>query len=197
MAHSQQQSRVPKFGNWDDTDNLPYTAYFENARREKAAGFMVNPNDPMENPEAFDHMFMSVGENVAHADHQVKASSHHNYSHRQSSVERGHDFADHKRNMSKGVKSRHKSSGRRSSSNDHANYQAIPKFGSWDVKDPKSGEGYTTIFSKKKMQRQIKSSHISSISAPQINNYSNIKNQHAGPSFRLSKYCCCLSTKES
>lgn len=45
------QSHVPKFGNWD-SDNMPYTTFFENARREKA-GMKMNPNDLEENPEAF------------------------------------------------------------------------------------------------------------------------------------------------
>lgn len=44
-------SHVPKFGNWDN-DNIPYTTFFENARKEKA-GVRMNPNDPEENPEAF------------------------------------------------------------------------------------------------------------------------------------------------
>lgn len=49
----QHRSQVPKFGNWDG-DNVPYTAYFENARKEKAGGAAImNPNDPEENPEAF------------------------------------------------------------------------------------------------------------------------------------------------
>lgn len=48
----QQRSHVPKFGNWDG-DNVPYTAYFENARKEKAGGIRINPNDPEQNPEAF------------------------------------------------------------------------------------------------------------------------------------------------
>ncbi|KAF8031473.1 hypothetical protein BT93_D0629 [Corymbia citriodora subsp. variegata] len=46
-----QHSHVPKFGNWD-SDNIPYTTCFENARREKA-GVKMNPNDPKENPEMF------------------------------------------------------------------------------------------------------------------------------------------------
>lgn len=48
----QQRSHVPKFGNWDG-DNVPYTAYFENARKEKTNGIRINPNDPEQNPEAF------------------------------------------------------------------------------------------------------------------------------------------------
>ncbi|KAL0363199.1 UNVERIFIED_CONTAM: RPM1-interacting protein 4 [Sesamum calycinum] len=47
-----QRSHVPKFGNWDG-DNVPYTAYFENARKDKAGGTMINPNDPEQNPDAF------------------------------------------------------------------------------------------------------------------------------------------------
>ncbi|XP_048141567.1 RPM1-interacting protein 4-like isoform X2 [Rhodamnia argentea] len=46
-----QHSHVPKFGNWD-SDNIPYTTCFENARKEKA-GVKMNPNDPKENPEMF------------------------------------------------------------------------------------------------------------------------------------------------
>ncbi|KAJ8551742.1 hypothetical protein K7X08_021757 [Anisodus acutangulus] len=47
-----QGSHVPKFGNWDG-ENVPYTAYFENARKGNKGGKMINPNDPEENPEAF------------------------------------------------------------------------------------------------------------------------------------------------
>ncbi|CBI35706.3 unnamed protein product, partial [Vitis vinifera] len=54
MSWLQQRSHVPKFGNWDN-DNVPYTAYFDNARKEKTGptGLRINPNDPEENPEAF------------------------------------------------------------------------------------------------------------------------------------------------
>lgn len=51
MALRQQHSHVPKFGNWD-SDNIPYTTCFENARKEKA-GVKMNPNDPEENLEMF------------------------------------------------------------------------------------------------------------------------------------------------
>ncbi|KAL6900746.1 hypothetical protein ACP4OV_005422 [Aristida adscensionis] len=50
----QKNAHVPKFGNWDNDGNVPYTLYFENARKGKGAGGkMINPNDPAENPEAF------------------------------------------------------------------------------------------------------------------------------------------------
>ncbi|GJX53058.1 RPM1-interacting protein 4-like protein [Tanacetum coccineum] len=48
----QQRSHIPKFGSWD-ADNVPYTTYFENARKDKGSGVMINPNDPEQNPEAF------------------------------------------------------------------------------------------------------------------------------------------------
>lgn len=43
-------AHVPKFGNWEEKD-IPYTRYFENARRDRIGSF--NPNDPEDNPEAF------------------------------------------------------------------------------------------------------------------------------------------------
>ncbi|XP_060669858.1 RPM1-interacting protein 4 [Ziziphus jujuba] len=45
-------SHVPKFGDWENDDNVPYTDYFENALKHKS-GVKMNPNDPEENPEAF------------------------------------------------------------------------------------------------------------------------------------------------
>ncbi|KAF5784751.1 putative RPM1-interacting protein 4/NOI4 [Helianthus annuus] len=43
---------VPKFGNWGE-DDVPYTVYFDKARKGKSGGKMINPNDPQENPEMF------------------------------------------------------------------------------------------------------------------------------------------------
>lgn len=40
----QQQAQVPKFGNWENEDDVPYTQYFDNARKGKKGGKM-NPND--------------------------------------------------------------------------------------------------------------------------------------------------------
>lgn len=43
----QQQTQVPKFGNWENEDDVPYTQYFDNARKNKMGGKM-NPNDPQD-----------------------------------------------------------------------------------------------------------------------------------------------------
>ena len=47
-----QRPHVPQFGNWDSQENVPYTRYFDNARKGRG-GKMINPNDPEENPEMF------------------------------------------------------------------------------------------------------------------------------------------------
>ncbi|OVA06231.1 Pathogenic type III effector avirulence factor Avr cleavage site [Macleaya cordata] len=49
----QQRSHVPKFGNWENEKNVPYTAYFDKARIVKVGGKMINPNDPQQNPDMF------------------------------------------------------------------------------------------------------------------------------------------------
>ncbi|KAM0947071.1 putative RPM1-interacting protein 4/NOI4 [Dioscorea sansibarensis] len=49
----QQKAHVPKFGNWEIDDNVPYTQYFDNARIGNKYDGKFNPNDPYENPDAF------------------------------------------------------------------------------------------------------------------------------------------------
>ncbi|CAL0328203.1 unnamed protein product [Lupinus luteus] len=44
-----QRAQVPKFGNWENEGNVPYTAYFEKARKGRLGTKMINPNDPEEN----------------------------------------------------------------------------------------------------------------------------------------------------
>ncbi|KAA8548382.1 hypothetical protein F0562_000066 [Nyssa sinensis] len=43
-----QRSQVPKFGNWESEENVPYTVYFDKARKSRAGG-KTNPNDPQDN----------------------------------------------------------------------------------------------------------------------------------------------------
>ncbi|OIT08311.1 PREDICTED: RPM1-interacting protein 4-like [Nicotiana attenuata] len=47
---------VPKFGNWENDDNTPYTVYFEKARQTRGTGKIINPNDPEENPDMFPNL---------------------------------------------------------------------------------------------------------------------------------------------
>ncbi|XP_022890631.1 RPM1-interacting protein 4-like [Olea europaea var. sylvestris] len=46
---------VPKFGNWENEEKIPYTVVFTNARKNRG-GKMINPNDPLENPDMFPNM---------------------------------------------------------------------------------------------------------------------------------------------
>ncbi|XP_026387870.1 RPM1-interacting protein 4-like [Papaver somniferum] len=48
-----QKPHVPEFGKWQNGENGQYTAYFDNARKGKTGGKMINPNDPQQNPESF------------------------------------------------------------------------------------------------------------------------------------------------
>ncbi|GMQ08795.1 hypothetical protein CsSME_00052374 [Camellia sinensis var. sinensis] len=43
-----QRSQVPEFGNWESKENVPYTKYFDKARKGKG-GVRMNPNDPQDN----------------------------------------------------------------------------------------------------------------------------------------------------
>ncbi|KAE8664838.1 B-cell receptor-associated protein 31-like isoform X1 [Hibiscus syriacus] len=49
-----QRSHVPQFGNWEGEEDVPYTAYFDKARKDRTGGKIVKPNDPQQNPDS-DH----------------------------------------------------------------------------------------------------------------------------------------------
>ncbi|KAA3478187.1 RPM1-interacting protein 4-like [Gossypium australe] len=75
MSEAKLRSHVPKFGDWDNGD-LPYTTYFENARKEKA-GIRMNPNDPEENPEVFMYTRGGPESNYDGRSAPVTADKHH------------------------------------------------------------------------------------------------------------------------
>uniref|UniRef100_A0A2C9UYY7 RIN4 pathogenic type III effector avirulence factor Avr cleavage site domain-containing protein n=1 Tax=Manihot esculenta TaxID=3983 RepID=A0A2C9UYY7_MANES len=73
-SHSQQQpAHVPKFGNWDN-DDIPYTAFFDNARKEKAS-VPINPNDPEQNLEAFTYGNGRVDLSCGHSQKSISSES--------------------------------------------------------------------------------------------------------------------------
>ncbi|XP_030515698.1 RPM1-interacting protein 4-like [Rhodamnia argentea] len=49
---AQQRSQLPTFGNWDNEDGVPYTAYFEKARKGKGR-VKRNPNDVQSDHETY------------------------------------------------------------------------------------------------------------------------------------------------
>ncbi|WOL11398.1 hypothetical protein Cni_G20160 [Canna indica] len=51
MATNQEQ--VPKFGNWGTAESVPYTEYFDQARRKRNGKTTANPNDHKETSKDF------------------------------------------------------------------------------------------------------------------------------------------------
>ncbi|CAM0905088.1 unnamed protein product [Alopecurus aequalis] len=45
------QPRIPTFGDWENSVDVPYTQKFEGARKSKKTGIYANPNEPARNPE--------------------------------------------------------------------------------------------------------------------------------------------------
>nr|XP_033517534.1 RPM1-interacting protein 4-like isoform X2 [Nicotiana tomentosiformis] len=171
-----QGSHVPKFGNWDG-DNVPYTTYFENARKGKG-GKMINPNDPEENPEAFAYRgYEDASINVSHVNTPLVETPQTSDA-KKNKNDRGNIFVPPSPNRLKNS---------RNPSDDLSYYSSasVPKFGAWDEKDPKSGEGFTVIFNKVKEEKQIAAAKFP-IVQPQPNMPSSHKRN------AKSKMFCCL-----
>ncbi|KAJ4798505.1 RPM1-interacting protein 4 [Rhynchospora pubera] len=157
IVKQQQQSLVPKFGNWEEQGNAPYTAYFDNARiNRKSGGKMVNPNDPSENPEAFTShaspMRAGLGSDQNQRDREEVVHVNQDHPHlgehvkRQTRTSGAPDRSPLHPGRTKG-----KATGRGDDMLDAGS--AVPKFGDWD-KDPSSAEGYTGIFENVRKEKQ-------------------------------------------
>ncbi|GKU86027.1 hypothetical protein SLEP1_g614 [Rubroshorea leprosula] len=79
-----QRSHVPAFGNWESDENVPYTVYFDKARKGRNAGKITNPNDPQENPELLSDLAVRASPSRAKADLEEEEVV-------QAPVRRGHD----------------------------------------------------------------------------------------------------------
>ncbi|KAL8469035.1 hypothetical protein ACS0TY_032025 [Phlomoides rotata] len=202
------KSHVPKFGNWEG-DNVPYTAFFENARKEKSGGVRINPNDPEQNPEAF---------NVGGGSSDMRISPDRQVAPRRFGNQRG-AYDQHKRDSRKIMASesspsdssgtpsnkpnlQHKKSDRdRYASDGHVppspgpystnqaddfSYRSVsvPKFGQWDENDPRSGEGFTVIFNKVKEEKQIAATKF-----PPVPLHNNV--YQASPEKETTRKRCC------
>lgn len=60
---------MPKFGNWETEENVPYTTYFENARRV-SSGERVNPSNSPDNPNLVSKFETRRGSEAARAKHE-------------------------------------------------------------------------------------------------------------------------------
>uniref|UniRef100_A0A1D1Z2P7 RPM1-interacting protein 4 n=1 Tax=Anthurium amnicola TaxID=1678845 RepID=A0A1D1Z2P7_9ARAE len=56
-----QHAQVPKFWNWEGAGNVPYTQDFDNARRARRGGELINPNVPQPNPDSFPQGIAAAG----------------------------------------------------------------------------------------------------------------------------------------
>ncbi|OAY76684.1 RPM1-interacting protein 4, partial [Ananas comosus] len=129
-----QHAHVPKFGNWENDGNVPYTQYFDNARKGRTGGKLINPNDPTENPEAFS------------ADIPSRTSE---------DDLRRHDATAQKPSAGSSI---HRKAG-----HPERGGSSVPKFGDWDEKDPSSADGYTHIFNKVRLEKQSGSGNAPNI----------------------------------
>ncbi|KAJ9563005.1 hypothetical protein OSB04_008165 [Centaurea solstitialis] len=196
MQQQQQRSHIPKFGSWD-ADNVPYTAYFDNARKDKGTtGVMFNPNDPEQNPEAF--MTYGGGNDDGNNDHKIVFTEKNmktSMTSSESSRDKG-SISDISNSQQSYKSDRIKSSNAERLSNfsppspspspgpnrpkygynpadDIVSHRSasVPMFGAWDEKDPKSAEGFTVIFQKVKEEKQIAATKFPPI--PQQPTYNN------------------------
>ncbi|CAN1767496.1 RPM1-interacting protein 4 [Linum perenne] len=183
LQQQQQRSHVPKFGNWESDDNVPYTAYFDKARKGRTGGKMINPNDPMENPDLLVEQTPSAPPKVrveseeppagqVRRTHERRRSREDNEfkqqavgsPNRRAGSERPGGGRGSGGGSGGGRPARHSAgsdnSFEKSPLHPHARVSgrpdqssAVPKFGDWDENNPASADGYTHIFNKVREER--------------------------------------------
>ncbi|KAI4372310.1 hypothetical protein MLD38_010555 [Melastoma candidum] len=213
MAQQQQQqqrSHVPKFGNWDN-NNIPYTAFFEDARKEKS-GVRMNPNDPEENPEVFAFTNNIKGWEMTGDDHWKASpanSERHGRSHpmnmsrdKSNPGDGGRGWSQSNGSVSLKKSPRHHGQGlgNRQTDGPHRRTASIPKFGAWDERDPSSGGSFTVIFDRVKEEKHNGSGRSRAV-RPQQERLSYIPGspmkQQGMATNCASKICCCFFSRGS
>ncbi|XP_076936141.1 RPM1-interacting protein 4-like, partial [Bidens hawaiensis] len=185
----QQRSHIPKFGSWD-ADNVPYTAYFENARKDKGSGVLINPNDPEQNPEAFmkyggnnDDAITSNEKNM-NSDHGLSLKKQQSYmSDRRKSTNSRERTSNFSPPTPSSVPNKPKYGYKPADDIVSHRSASVPMFGAWDEKDPKSADGFTVIFQKVKEEKHIAATNFPPI--PQQPTYTPKKDTK-----RIKKWCC-------
>ncbi|CAH8383654.1 unnamed protein product [Eruca vesicaria subsp. sativa] len=166
-----ERSTVPKFGNWEGEENVPYTAYFEKARKGRAPGGRVmNPNDPEDNsdsqsqapsrpkPEEVDPVRRSRERTRSPEESELKqfggdgSGSSNDKRQGRTSQNNSYDKSPLHKNSYDGTgRSKPKPNLRADESPE--NVTVVPKFGDWDENNPASADGYTHIFNKVREER--------------------------------------------
>ncbi|GMH25845.1 hypothetical protein Nepgr_027688 [Nepenthes gracilis] len=166
-------SKVPKFGAWEEEENVAYTTYFENARKYKNPGQMAHPNDPQRNLDMFPHQNPPTGSPL----HVLKAEPKELPTYEQRTARVGGNSRKaastppRQNNMScssTNEQVQQHPGGRASLAGDHRNPggatrrrgsdilaggTGVPKFGGW-VDDPEQAEAYTSVFDGLRQQKR-------------------------------------------
>ncbi|GER33358.1 RPM1 interacting protein 4 transcript 2 [Striga asiatica] len=152
---------VPKFGNWEKDGDIPYTVCFDNARKNRNGGKMLNPNDPCENPDMFPNY------NIDPSPRTTKQTS---GPVRPTTPQHGDQSLDH--GTRRGPNSHYNKVGREIRSNNASPAHnpvrsqtrpargdqtpgkgaVVPKFGAWNESDP-SSENFTDVFNQVRNER--------------------------------------------
>ncbi|XP_023547760.1 RPM1-interacting protein 4-like [Cucurbita pepo subsp. pepo] len=174
-----QRSHVPAFGNWENEGNVPYTVFFDKARKGRGGGPIRNPNDPEEYPEMFadnsheappvkptipapkptthekkqsreDDGFHPYANSPGHRENPSRKQSGSEYSIDRSPLHRHAKPSGRESPVveGKGFDGGHGNRGKTRMKPDAPEGTAVPKFGSWDVNNPASADGFTHIFGK-------------------------------------------------
>uniref|UniRef100_A0A7N0TSN3 RIN4 pathogenic type III effector avirulence factor Avr cleavage site domain-containing protein n=1 Tax=Kalanchoe fedtschenkoi TaxID=63787 RepID=A0A7N0TSN3_KALFE len=171
------QAHVPEFGNWEG-GSAPYTAYFENARRGRANGRRMNPNDPEENPEAFQALAGALESPNKPAEGNRSSSNQQRHRARPGRKSGSNDGSNDQNPLS--------------SNQAHQRAASIPKFGEWDEMDPTSGEGFTVMFNRVKQEKHVAAVNPQAPPQPANQHSSKKSKSRCGPSRLASKICCCF-----
>ncbi|KAF8113181.1 hypothetical protein N665_0054s0001 [Sinapis alba] len=169
-----ERSNVPKFGNWEGEENVPYTAYFEKARKARPGGRVVNPNDPeyysdsqsqapppsRTKPEEVDPVRRSRERTRSREESELKqfgdggGSSNEAANKRQGKASQNNSYDKsplHKNSYDGTGRTKPKPNLRADESPEKVT--VVPKFGDWDENNPSSADGYTHIFNKVREER--------------------------------------------
>ncbi|XP_010488616.1 PREDICTED: RPM1-interacting protein 4-like [Camelina sativa] len=170
------RSNVPKFGNWEAEENVPYTAYFDKARKTKAPGGKItNPNDPEYNsdsqsqappsrnkPDQVDTVRRSREHMRSRDESELKqfgdagGSSNEAANKRQGRSSQNNSYENksplHKNSYDSTGRSKPKPANLRADESPEK-VTVVPKFGDWDENNPSSADGYTHIFNKVREER--------------------------------------------
>ncbi|CAN6982477.1 unnamed protein product [Brassica oleracea var. botrytis] len=202
-----ERSNVPKFGNWEGEENVPYTAYFEKARKGRVPGGRVtNPNDPEYNSdsqsqapsrtkpeEVVDPVRKSREVTRSREESELKqfgggsgdgSGSSNEKRQGRTSQNNSYDKSPLHKNSYDGT-GRTKPKPNLRADESPEKVTVVPKFGDWDENNPASADGYTHIFNKVREERSTGAANVSGSSRTPTH-----PNSRNSPS--SSSKCCCF-----